>query len=114
MDEDELEELEPLWTTEKHEYVLWASVEIEEPTLSDYLIIHKNPNRALIIEDDALADEVKGRMLEAGVPVVRALPESSVKPVLRRLSLEELEDLIQGRLRISDTSDCLVDEPPSE
>ena len=67
---DELSEYEHLWTTDKDKYVLVGS---EGGGLLPVELGGKDP-MALLIEDDALANEVCRRMQEAGVKVVASLP----------------------------------------
>ncbi len=68
--DDELRELEHLWTTDKEKYVLVG----EGTSLLPVKLGGKDP-MGLIIEDDDLAAEVCRRMKEAGVRVVASLKE---------------------------------------
>jgi len=69
--DEELRELEHLWTTDKEKYVL---VGFEDGGLLPVQLEGKE-QLGLIIEDDHLAAEVCRRMKEAGVPVVASLKE---------------------------------------
>lgn len=57
-----------LWTDEAGEWVLLGTSEGEFP-------VHWPTHMGLIIEDDDVAQEVKKRMSDAGVPIVQELPE---------------------------------------
>jgi len=69
--DEELRELEHLWTTDMEKYVL---VRFEDGGLLPVQLGGKDP-MGLIIEEDDLAAEVCRRMKEAGVPVVASLKE---------------------------------------
>ncbi len=63
-----LNEYAYLWTGQAREWVLYE-------TGHGTLPIHRATRTGLIIEDDAVAREVKKRMVDAGVPIVYELPE---------------------------------------
>jgi hypothetical protein len=68
MNDTDLLEFEPMWTTERDRWELWH-------TGLGYLPILKgDPPMAEVICDDDLADQVIARMLASGVTVV-ALPD---------------------------------------
>lgn len=65
MSEDRLKELEHLWTSDKEHYFLFE-VDGDDGRRHCSIVDLRN-NNALIIEDAALAAEVKRRMRAAGV-----------------------------------------------
>ena len=75
MTHKEIRELERLWTSEKEHYLLFcssASGSIEHCSIYD-----KRTGCVLVVEDAELWHAVKTRMNDAGVPIVREVPESS-------------------------------------
>ncbi|MEU4087048.1 hypothetical protein [Streptomyces aureus] len=73
MNDRDLLEFEPMWTTERDRWELWR-------TSVGYLpILAGDPPMAEVICDDDLADQVIARMLAAGVTVV-ALPDQAPIP----------------------------------
>lgn len=64
--EEELQRLEYMWTTHKDDYALVPTGNSANGADRYYIVDHAN-NRAPIIENGKLAQEVKQRMLAAGV-----------------------------------------------
>jgi hypothetical protein len=63
-----------MWTTEREEWVLVR--EDAEGTPSGFLLPFNLTTRAArILDDQAVAEAVVARMVDAGVPVVDALPD---------------------------------------
>ena len=72
MTPDELDEMQPMWTTDRGRYQIRVSAG-EDPIEAGSIVIVARSGRmvgARIIEDEELWREVKRRMIEAGVPVV--------------------------------------------
>ena len=70
-----LEEFAPLWGSEAHKYVL-LRVDPGSRELSNCLIVEREHNAAMVIEDDELAAVVMQKMIDAGVQIVDELPET--------------------------------------
>lgn len=76
MTDDDVAEFGHLWTPDaKHHYCLIylrdGDVELER-----CVIFFKTARTAALISDDRLATEIKRKMFEAGVPILRSLPEA--------------------------------------
>ncbi|MDX1945526.1 MAG: hypothetical protein SFU86_08955 [Pirellulaceae bacterium] len=76
MTDEDIAEFGHLWSLDaQHHYCLIylrsGAVELER-----CVIFSRNARTAKLISDDQLATEVKRKMVEAGVPILRSLPEA--------------------------------------
>lgn len=76
MTDDDVAEFGHLWSpdAQRHYCLIYLSdgtVELER-----CVIFSKTARTAKLISDDRLATEVKRKMVEAGVPILRSLPEA--------------------------------------
>jgi hypothetical protein len=67
----ELEDCAPMWTTEASDHLLVVPSDEYELTYQNAAIVKQSTWAFTILEDDYLCNEVKRRMYEAGVRVVR-------------------------------------------